>query len=110
MLPYLREHHADPGRLHAEGRATRVALETAREQVATFFGARPREVVFNASGTEAVNTAIAGALARHAGAVVTTAVEHSSVRDTVARAAGEMTLVGVDRAGRFDPNEVVDAV
>ena len=41
MLPYLGDHYADPGRLHAEGRATRVALETAREQVAAFFGARP---------------------------------------------------------------------
>jgi cysteine desulfurase len=27
MLPYLREHHADPGRLHAEGHATRVAVD-----------------------------------------------------------------------------------
>ena len=60
MLPFLREHHADPGRLHAEGRVTRVALEEARAQVGAFFGARPREVVFTASGTEAVNTAIFG--------------------------------------------------
>ena len=64
MLPYLRDHHADPGRLHAEGHATRVAVEAAREQVAARFGARPREVVFTATGTEAVNTAVWGALAR----------------------------------------------
>ena len=90
MLPYLREHHADPGRLHAEGHATRVAVEDAREQVAARFGARPREVVFTATGTEAVNTAVFGALARaqnngQGGHVVTTAVEHSSVLDAVAR-------------------------
>ena len=64
MLPYLRDHPADPGRLHQEGRVTRVALEVAREQVAALFGARPREVVFTSSGTEAVNTAVFGALAR----------------------------------------------
>ena len=46
MLPYLREQHADPGRLHAEAHVTRVAVEDAREQVAARFGARPREVVF----------------------------------------------------------------
>ena len=46
-----------------KGASTRVALENAREQVAAFFGARPREVVFTSSGTEAVNTAICGALA-----------------------------------------------
>ena len=104
MLPYLRDHHADPGRLHAEGRITRVALEDAREQVAAFFGARPREVVFTSSGTEAVNTAVWGALARHQtpGHVVTTAVEHSSVRDSIARSSAEVTVVGVDGTGRFD--------
>ena len=42
------------------GASTRVALEDAREQVAAFFGARPREVVFTSSGTEAVNTAVCG--------------------------------------------------
>ncbi len=51
---------AIPGACTREGRATRVASEIAREQVAAFFGARPREVVFTSSGTEAVNTAIAG--------------------------------------------------
>ena len=111
MLPYLVDHHADPGRLHAEGRATRVALEDAREQVAAFFGARPREVVFTSSGTEAVNAAVWGALARVAGSghVVTTAVEHSSVRDAVARTDAEVTVVGVDGTGRFDAAEVIAA-
>ena len=116
MLPYLREHHADPGRLHAEGHVTRIAVEEAREQVAATFGARPREVVFTASGTEAVNSAIFGALTRAddgregGGHVVTTAVEHSSVLDSVARGATEVTTVGVDRLGRFDPDEVAAAI
>jgi cysteine desulfurase len=66
--------------------------------------------VFTSSGTEAVNTAIAGALARTPGHVVTTAVEHSCVRDAVARLRGEVTVVGVDRSGRFDAAEVLAAV
>jgi cysteine desulfurase len=112
MLPFLETHFGDPGRLHSEGRATRVALEQAREQVAAFFGARPREIVFTSSGTEAVNTAIFGVLAkaRRNAHVVTTAVEHSCVRDAIARGAGEVTTVGVDRWGRFDAREVVGAV
>ena len=63
--------------------------KTAREQVAAFFGARPREVVFTASGTESVNTRGLGRTGTGfatAGHVVTTAVEHSSVRDAIARA------------------------
>ena len=115
MLPYLETTFGDPGRLHAEGRATRVALENSREEVAAFFGARPREVVFTSSGTEAVNAAIVGALARAGDRgthVVTTAVEHSCVRDglTAARGATDVTVVGVDRAGRFDEHEVIAAV
>src|SRR5207244_6020887 len=89
MRPYLESSFGDPGRLHAEGRATRVALETAREQVASFFGARPREVVFTSSGTEAVHAAVWGGVARGRetgrGHVVTTAVEHSCVTDAVRR-------------------------
>ncbi len=108
MVPFLRDHHADPGRLHAEGRITRVALEDAREQVAALVGARPREVVFTSGGTEAV-------VAAHwwvaPGAhVVTTAVEHSAVRETLARTGADITIVGVDRTGRFDAAEVLAAV
>jgi cysteine desulfurase len=110
MRPFLESSFGDPGRLHAEGRVTRVALETAREQVGAFFGARPREVVFTSSGTEAVNTAISGALLRAPGHVVTTAVEHSCVRDEIGRLAPDVTVVGVDRFGRFDAAEVVGAV
>jgi cysteine desulfurase len=112
MLPYLRDHPADPGRLHAEGRVTRVALEDAREQVAAFVGSRPREVVFTASGTEAVNAAVYGAIARAGGHghVVTTAVEHSCVRDAIARADVDITEVGVDHTGRYDAASVVAAM
>ncbi len=112
-MPFLTEHHGDPGRLHAEGRATRVAIEDAREQVAAFVGARPREVVFGASGTEAINTALWGALARGRddgrNHVVTTAVEHSAVLDA-ARRTGAVTAVGADGSGRFDPGEIAAAI
>ena len=112
MLPFLEGHPGDPGRLHAEGRVTRVAVEVAREQVAALFGARPREVVFTSSGTEAVNTAIWGAVERAepAAHIVTTAIEHSSVLNACERSPAEMTVIGVDRKGRFDAADVIDAM
>jgi cysteine desulfurase len=114
MLPFLREHPGDPGRLHEEGHTTRVAIEQAREAVASLFGARPREVVFTSNGTEAINTAVWGARARAAGDhVVTTAVEHSAVLESARRGdalASCVTEVGVDGLGRFDPDEVVAAI
>ena len=113
MLPFLREHPADPGRVHSDGKVTRVAVETAREQVAGLFGARPREVVFTATGTESVNTAIWGAVARAIESeptvqphVVTTAIEHSSVIDACDRSPAEVTRVGSDRLGSIDAQAV----
>lgn len=115
MLPYLAGHPGDPGRLHQEGRTARVAVETAREQVAGLFGARPREVVFTATGTEAVNTAIWGAVERARERVrrphlVTTAVEHSAVLDACRRSRADVSVVGVDGLGRFSAAAVLDAL
>jgi len=114
MLPYLRGHPADPGRVHSDGRATRVAVEQAREAVAVLLGARPREVVFTATGTEAVNSAVWGAVTREVGAgrphIVTTAVEHSSVLAACRRADADLSVVGVDGLGRFDAGAVLAEV
>ncbi|HEY3833112.1 MAG TPA: aminotransferase class V-fold PLP-dependent enzyme [Acidimicrobiia bacterium] len=104
----LRDVYGDPGRLHDEGRVSRVALEQAREEVAAFVDARPREVVFCGSGTEAINFGHWW-LPRDAH-VVTSAVEHSAVRDALARTGAEVTVVGVDRLGRVDADAVVAAV
>lgn len=116
MLPYLHGNPADPGRVHSDGRVTRVAIEEARAAVAALVGARPREVVFTATGTEAINTAVWGAVTRGAerlarrGHVVTTAVEHSAVLESCRRADVDLTVVGVDTAGHIDPAAVTDAL
>jgi cysteine desulfurase len=115
MLPYLRGNPADPGRVHSDGRVTRVAIEDARAAVAALVGARPREVVFTATGTEAVNTAVWGAVTRGAerlggrGHVVTTAVEHSAVLESCRRSDVDVSVVGVDSSGRIDEAEIMAA-
>ena len=102
-------HAGDPGRIHEEGLASRGAVEEARDAVAAFLRCRSsREVVFTSGATEAIATAVWGAAERGAHQVVT-AVEHSAVR-LAAEAAGAVTLVGVDRLGRVDADQVIDAV
>jgi cysteine desulfurase len=109
MVAWLTEQPAaDPGRIHTEGMAARAAVERARAAVARLLGARSREVVFTSGATEAIVTAVWGAVerGRH---VVVPAVEHSAVR----RASGdhgEVTLVGCDRTGRVDPDDVMRAI
>jgi cysteine desulfurase len=98
----------DPGRLHSEALAARHGLEAARENVAALLGARPREVVFTSGATEAIATAVWGASERGSHNVVT-AVEHSAVRECVARAGG-VTVVPVDGLGRVDPAAVLAAI
>ena len=54
--PTSRDHPADPARLHADGRVTRVAVEDgARAGRRARSAPRPREVVLTSGGTEAVN-------------------------------------------------------
>lgn len=106
MLPWLVE-AADPGRVHTEGSRARAAVEQAREAVGALLGARPREVVFTSGATEAIAAAVWGAAERGPHQVVP-AVEHSAVRESARRF--DVTVVGVDRAGRVDPGEVAAAI
>lgn len=81
MLPYLRDEYGNASSAHAFGAHARCAVEDARAHVAALIGARPAEIVFTSGGTESNNLAIFGstrASARHA--IVTTPIEHSSVR------------------------------
>ncbi|MFE2417703.1 cysteine desulfurase/sulfurtransferase TusA family protein [Streptomyces hokutonensis] len=105
LLAALDDGWADPARLYGEGRKARLLLDAAREAAAEAVGCRADELVFTTSGTRAVHTGIAGALAgrrrvgRH---LIVSAVEHSSVlhsaEDLVA-ADGSVTEVPVDRTG-----------
>lgn len=108
MIEWLeRNDTGDPARIHAEGMVARAAIEEAREQVAAYFGARPREVVFTSGATESIATACWGALQRGEHSVLS-AVEHSAVREWAER--GQCTVVGVGTGGRVDPSELVAAV
>jgi cysteine desulfurase len=108
MEPWLRDPAGDPSRIHAEGLRARVAVEEAREQVATLLGARSREVVFTSGATEAIAAACWGAAPRGSHQVLA-AVEHSAVREAAHRA-GAVVVVPVDRTGRVDVAALIDAI
>ena len=84
MEPFLTEQFANPSGMHAAARASKSALECAREVVARACGCEPREVVFTGGGSEADNLAVKGAAwaardERGADGVVTSAIEHKAV-------------------------------
>src|ERR671939_1966645 len=83
MLPYLPEKFGNPSSVHFYGQEARAAVDRARREVAALIGARPNEVVFLSGGTEANNLAIRGIAemaAERGRHIITTAIEHSSVR------------------------------
>ncbi|MER7171866.1 cysteine desulfurase/sulfurtransferase TusA family protein [Streptomyces mesophilus] len=116
LLAALDEGWADPARLYREGRRARLLLDAAREAAADAVGCRPDELVFTASGTQALHTGIAGALAgrRRAGRhLIVSAVEHSAVLHSAAvheGQGGEVTEIPVDRGGRVDASLFVRAL
>ncbi|MFH9437129.1 cysteine desulfurase/sulfurtransferase TusA family protein [Streptomyces rochei] len=109
LLASLDEGWADPARLYREGRRARLLLDAAREAAAEAVGCRADELVFTPSGTRAVHSGVAGALAgrRRVGShLIVSAVEHSSVLHTAEAheaGGGTVTRVPVDRTGAVDP-------
>jgi cysteine desulfurase len=115
MLPFLRQHFGNPSSSHAAGRATRAAVEAARERVATLLGCDAEEVVFTSGGTEANNLAICGVTQGQPGrrGIVTSRIEHPAVSESCAwleRQGWHISRAGVDSHGRTRLDEVVAAI
>ncbi|MDQ6987009.1 MAG: cysteine desulfurase family protein [Mariprofundaceae bacterium] len=78
----------NPSSLHGAGRAARRILDDARDVVAAHIGAESGSLVFTSGGTEANNLAISGYCAtQKSGHIITTAIEHPSVLQPLARLA-----------------------
>ncbi len=105
---------------HAAGQRARMAVEVAREAVATALACSPHEVVFTSGGTEADNLVLKGAVwaardrTRRQPHLVTTAVEHPAVLEPARwladRGDADLTVVPPEPDGRVDPQRVLDAV
>lgn len=101
MQPWWTERFGNASAVHSHGRDAREAVDHAREQVAALIGARPNEVTFTGSGTEADNQAIFGALSA-GDHLITSSIEHHAVlhaAQEAERRGAELTVVDPDRDG-----------
>ena len=83
MTRSLTETFGNASSVHTFGQKARSAVDRARREVAALIGARQNEIVFVSGGTEANNLAIRGlceAAAQYGRHLVTSAIEHPSVR------------------------------
>lgn len=116
MLPYFSTEFGNASSVYSWGRSARQALDRARDTVGELLGAEASEIVFTASGSEAVNLAIKGVAwadqgrGRH---IITSAIEHHAVLDTVLwleKQGFEVTILPVDEFGLVSPEQVRQAL
>jgi cysteine desulfurase len=110
MLPWI-SRPANPHASHAHGRLAAEAVEEARYHVAAAVNARPEEIVFTASATEAANLAIRSILPR-GGRAVSSPIEHPCVRETLAAPYlnAQVVFVPVGEDGVVEIDAVEEAV
>ncbi|MBI2472855.1 MAG: aminotransferase class V-fold PLP-dependent enzyme [Planctomycetes bacterium] len=116
MIPFLKEGFGNPSNLHQFGRLTSEAIQTARGQVSSLIHAKPNEIIFTSSGTEANNFAVKGILASHkkkGNHIITTQIEHFSVLNplkSLEKSGYEVTCLPVDKYGMVNPDDVKKAI
>lgn len=116
MMPYFSQEFGNASSVYASGRRAHQALDQARDTVASLLGAKSGEIVFTSGGSEAANLAIKGvawAYQTKGKHIITSAVEHHAVLDTVLwlkEQGFEVTVLPVDSEGRINPRQVKEAL
>ncbi|QZN93625.1 cysteine desulfurase [Limosilactobacillus panis] len=106
----------NPSSLHNFGEEAWNLLEQARQQVAKLFGVKTSEIIFTSGGSEGDNWVIKGtafAKRRFGKHIITTAVEHAAVRNSMAQLEElgfNVTYLPVDSEGRINPADVKAAL
>jgi cysteine desulfurase len=121
MLPYLGDRFGNPSSIYGLGQENKAAIDRARRDVASVLGCLPSELIFTGGATESDNLAITGIawaarFANPAGPVphiVTTAIEHSAVLETVrllVRQGFSSTVVPCDEQGLVSAKALGEAI
>ena len=106
----------NPSSLHRSGNAAKELLDSSRESIAKCLSVAPEEIFFTSGGTESNNLAVMGAayqMRRMGRRIVSTAVEHSSIDETLDKLAEdgfEVIKLKVDSYGRINERELYAAV
>ncbi len=117
MLPWFEEHYANASSVQNPfGLFASRAVEKARETIASFFGAKPNELVFTGGASESINTAIKGAveltypLKNH---LIVSKIEHPStlaVCKYLEKKGIQITYLDVDSEGYIDLEQLTAAI
>ncbi|MEO8448085.1 MAG: cysteine desulfurase family protein [bacterium] len=118
MLPYLKDTYGNASSNHSYGKEAKVLLEDARDCIAEFIGASPKEVFFTNSGTESNNFALKGIAMKFFGDrrnhIISTTIEHSAVLDTLRyleeKFNFKITYLKPGPTGEILPEQVIESI
>ena len=117
MLPYFTEIFGNPSsHLHSYGLKAKKGVDEARAKVADLINAKPEEIVFTFTGSEANNLALRGlALAnRDKGKhIIISEIEHYSILYTARELEKDgfrVSYIKVDKEGIINPDDVAKAI
>ncbi|MGM0215378.1 cysteine desulfurase family protein [Enterococcus sp. AZ109] len=116
MADIMQNYYGNPSSIHHLGRSASQKLEEAREIIAKSLDVKPHEIIFNSGGTEGDNTAIlATAFSRQKQGkhLITTAIEHPAVMNTMAYLEDkgfEVTYLAVNEQGHISLDELQAAL
>ncbi|MCQ6274403.1 cysteine desulfurase [Bacillus sp. V3B] len=110
------DYFGNPSSLHGLGGQVEKLLSQARTQTATLLSVKQNEILFTSGGTEGNNLAIKGvalAYKERGKHLITTAVEHASVRESFKQLEDmgfDITAVPVDSNGRVHVDDIRKAI
>lgn len=116
MMRCFQENYGNPSSLHKAGLAAQQEVSLARSVIASALGCDTREILFTSCATESTNTALrstATAYGRRRKKIVTSAVEHASVKKTLLYLSEnegfEITEVKPDETGTYRARDFLGA-
>ena len=116
MCRVLIEDYGNASSMHHKGVEAEQYLRQASAQIAKTLRCKEKEIVYTSGGTESNNLALIGAAMANKRAgrhIITTSVEHPSVKNTVLyleEQGFEIDFLGVDENGVINLEEVKDAI
>ena len=116
MEPYFFEKPGNASSIHSFGQEAKKGIEDAREELASFIGANPDEIIFTSGGTESDNFAIKGvasAMFDKGNHIITSAIEHHAILEPCRifeKHGFNVTFIGVDKFGLVSVDDIKKAI
>jgi cysteine desulfurase len=118
MNIFHKEKYGNASSVHSFGKSSKVLLEETRDLLASFIGAKPKEIFFTSGGTESNNMAIKGLAFKNLHSnkkhIISSSIEHSAVFETLnylSKNFGfKVTFVKPDKTGFIDIRKIENEI